>query len=75
MKVFEERLLQCRNNIHKTQHDVAKEAGLNFRTYCRYERGEAEPTLPPLVKLANYFHVSLDYLAGLTDDPAPPSQQ
>ena len=72
MEIFQSRLLLCRNKLNQTQADVAKDAGLNYRTYCRYERGEAEPTLPPLIQLADYFGVSLDYLAGRTDDPTPP---
>ena len=54
---------------------MAKELGLVFRSYRRYECGESEPTLSTLIRLADYFHVSLDYLAGRTDDPTPPAQQ
>ena len=57
------------------QQDMAKELGLVFRSYRRYECGESEPTLSTLIPLADYFHVSLDYLAGRTDDPTPPAQQ
>lgn len=34
----------------------------------RYERGEAEPTLSALKKIAAYYGVSLDYLAGLKEE-------
>lgn len=70
MKIFQERLLLCRVKLNKKQAEVAEEAGLNYRTYCRYERGEAEPSLVPLVKLADYFGVSLDYLTGRSENPA-----
>ncbi len=33
----------------------------------RYERGEAEPTLTALKKIAAYYDVSIDYLAGLPE--------
>ncbi len=33
----------------------------------RYERGEAEPTLTALKKIARYYHVSIDYLAGMPE--------
>ncbi len=33
----------------------------------RYERGEAEPSLETLIKIADYYHVSTDYLLGRTD--------
>lgn len=69
MQNFQERLLLCRNNMNKTQGEVAKEGSFGYRSYCRWERGEAEPTLSTLIKLADYFDVSLDYLAGRADEP------
>ena len=33
----------------------------------RDERGEAEPTLSALEKIADYYHVSVDYLMGRTN--------
>ena len=59
--------MACRRSMNKSQSDVAKEMGIVYRSYCRYERGEAEPSLSTLVKLADYFNVSLDYLTGRTE--------
>lgn len=73
MKIFQERLILCRKKLNKTQAEVAKEIGFTLRTYCRYELGETSPTLVPLVKMADYFDVSLDYLTGRTLDPTPPA--
>ena len=36
--------------------------GLNPDALRRYERGEAEPTMSALEKIADYCHVSVDYL-------------
>ena len=36
--------------------------GLNPDALRRYERGEAEPTMSALEKIADYYHVSVDYL-------------
>jgi len=61
-----------------TQEDTARETEISYSTYRRYERGGSEPTLSDAARIAAYFHVSLDYLAGLTDDPAapkPPQQE
>lgn len=69
MPSFQERMLLCRQKLNKTQDEVAKETGFNYRSYCRWERGEAEPNLSTLIKLADYFDVSLDYLAGRSDTP------
>ncbi len=35
--------------------------------YIRYENGSAEPSLEKLVKIADYFDVSVDYLLGRTE--------
>lgn len=46
------------------QKDVAIAIGVPLRTYQRYEYGEGEPQLTTLVKLADFYGVTLDYLAG-----------
>lgn len=48
---------------------MAKELGIVFRSYRRYECGDSEPTLSTFLQIAEYFRVSLDYLAGRSDDP------
>ena len=70
MSVFQERLRQCRQSVGLNQQEMAAELGIVFRSYRRYECGDSEPTLSTLVKLADYFQVSLDYLAGRTDTPS-----
>lgn len=66
--IFQERLRACRKAKKKTQADAARDMGMTTRTYQRYENGEVEPTMTPLVKLADYYQVSLDYLTGRTDE-------
>ena len=68
MEIFQERLRKCRKALNKTQIETAQEAGIPYRQYRRYECGESDPTIEPLVKLADYFNVSLDYLTGRTDE-------
>lgn len=41
----------------------------NQNTISRYETGEREPGIAELIKLANYFDVSIDYLLEQTDNP------
>lgn len=69
MELFSERLLACRRSRGKLQTQVATETGINYRTYCRYERGNVDVPLSAAVKLADYFGVSLDYLTGRSNDP------
>ena len=54
----------------KTQIEIAEYLNLNRNVYWRYEKGEREIPVWALIKLADYYRVSTDYLLGLTDDPA-----
>lgn len=73
MSSFSTQLLAQRKALGLNQADMAEALGIPFRSYRRYESGESEPTLPILCKIADYFHVSIDYLAGrsATRDPQP----
>ena len=68
MKIFGERIRILRKEKKLRQEDVAKEIGISFRTYCRYENVEREPTAPTIVALADLFGVSADYLLGRSDE-------
>lgn len=64
MKIFSERLKQLRSDKQILQKDIAKYLEVTVRTYQYYESGELEPDLEKLVKLADLFNVSTDYLLG-----------
>ena len=53
-----------------TQLHLAMELSMNQNTISRYENGEREPGLAELIQIADYFHVSVDYLLERTDNPA-----
>ena len=72
MDIFCERLKKSRKNMNILQEDAAKMLDIGYSTYRRYEQGGTIPLLTDAAKMAQLFHVSLDYLAGLTDDPTPP---
>ena len=59
---FPEHLLKLRTERNLLQKDVAAETGLSLHTYQRYEYGEREPQLSALIKLADYYNLSLDEL-------------
>ncbi len=63
------RLIELKEKNNVLQKDIAKSVGLSLRSYQRYEYGERNPTSDILIKLADYFDVSLDYLVGRSDDP------
>jgi len=69
MSIFADRLRECRKNISKTQREVAYDLGITMVGYQNYELSKNEPTLGMLNKLADYFSVSIDYLAGRSGDP------
>lgn len=48
----------------RTQDYVAKHVGLTQQTYRNYESGDRQADYATLIKLADYFGVSLDYLLG-----------
>ena len=69
MSVFSERLVKLRDSRNLSQKEVAKEFGVVVRAYQRYEYGEREPQLSVLIRMADFYNVSLDYLSGRTDTP------
>ena len=69
MSIFSERLLSLREQRKLSQKEAAREIQIANRTYQYYEAGEREPQLSVLVRIARFYGVSLDYLAGLTDTP------
>ena len=66
---FSDRIIQLKNERKLLQKDIASSIGLSLRAYQYYEKGQKEPTLSVLLRLADYFDVSLDYLVGLSDTP------
>lgn len=67
MTTFPKRLLELRKQHNLTQRDVASYLSIAQPSYIRYENGTAEPTLDNLVRLADLFDVSSDYLIGRSD--------
>ena len=63
------RLKELRKKKGLTQLRLATELNTTQNTISRYETGEHEPGIAELIKIADYFNVSVDYLIGRTDDP------
>ena len=66
-----QRLEDLRVDHDKSQIEVAEYLNMNRNVYWRYEKGLREIPVWAVIKLAEYYHVSTDYLLGLTDDPEP----
>ena len=69
MSVFSMRLIELRKNKGISQSVAAKEIKISPRAYQKYEYEEPEPTLSVAARIAGFYGVSLDYLAGRTDTP------
>lgn len=59
------RMKDLREDADLTQMDLAKILHMHKTTYVRYESGERELPFNIAILLAQYYHVSLDYIAGL----------
>ena len=64
MEAFRKNLIELRKLYHLTQRQVAERLGIAQPSYIRYENGKAEPTFENLVKIAEMFDVSTDFLLG-----------
>ena len=68
MNLFAERLKELRKEKRITQVQMAAVLEMTSRNYQRYEAAEREPDLDGVIKIADYFGVSLDYLLGRSDE-------
>lgn len=68
MKAFAERLLELRLERGISQAKLAKNLGVSFAVVCYWETDRSEPTAINIVKVADYFNVSADYLLGRTEE-------
>ena len=63
------RIKELRRQQHITQLKMAMDLHMSQNTISRYEHGEREPGVAELIRIADYFHVSIDYLVERTDIP------
>ncbi|MBR5515266.1 MAG: helix-turn-helix transcriptional regulator [Clostridia bacterium] len=63
------RLKELRKKKNISQLKLALDLNTNQNTISRYETGEREPGILELIKIADYFNVSIDYLLERTDKP------
>ena len=62
------RIRDLREDSDLSQRQLAEKLKMHKTTYQRYETGEREIPLNIAIMLAIFYKVSLDYLAGLTDN-------
>ncbi len=62
------RLRDLREDADLTQKQVAKYLGMSQTGYSKYETGENDIPTQVLIALAKFYHTSVEYLLGLTDE-------
>lgn len=63
------RLKEIRKAKGISQLKLATDLNTNQNTISRYETGEREPGIAELIRIADYFNISVDYLIERTDNP------
>lgn len=67
MEVFAKRLKELRKEKGLSQAKLAEVLFVDKSSIAKYETGKSTPSVDMLIKLAEYFKVSTDYLLGLAD--------
>lgn len=65
------RLRDLREDMDYTQDQLVKILNMHKTTYTNYEQGKREPPFELIIKLARLYNVSIDYIAGIIDEPKP----
>lgn len=63
------RIRDMREDKDLTQKQISSIINCDQSLYSKYERGEREIPLSLIIKLADYYNTSVDYLIGRTDKP------
>lgn len=66
--VWSERMKYLRKSNNLSQTDVAEVLHCSQAAYGMYELGKRKISAEKLLILARYYHVSMDYMMGLTDE-------
>lgn len=68
---YSHRLRDLREDHDYTQEQLVKILGMHKTTYTNYEQGKREIPFALVIRLAKLYNVSIDFIAGISDDPRP----
>lgn len=68
---YYKRIRDLREDNDLTQKDIAEILKMKQPQYWRYEQGDKDPSTEILIKLADYYGTSIDYILGRTDEKKP----
>ena len=66
-----QRIRDLREDADLPQRAVAETLAISVQQYSLYERGDREIPFHHVITLAKFYHVSIDYIAGLTNQKKP----
>jgi transcriptional regulator with XRE-family HTH domain len=69
-----EKILKLLSDNHITAAKITKDLELPYSAITEWKKLKAKPSTDAIVKIANYFNVSIDYLLGIIDNPRPPRE-
>lgn len=69
MEIVAKRLRELRHSVNLSQARLAKAIGLQQSAINRYENDQTDPSCDTLLRYADYFDVSADYILGRTENP------
>ena len=67
--MYLKRIGDLRNDKDIKQTEIAAYLNIRQSTYSDYENGKINIPIETLIRIADFYHVSLDYLVGRTDQP------
>jgi len=69
MEIVSKRMVELRESINVSQMRLSKALGISQSAINRYEHNQASVSASVLLKYAEFFDVSADYILGRTDNP------
>ena len=67
MTLYGQRIAKLRENKGWTQEELSAAIGISRASLSHYEKDRRKPNLETLTRLADIFHVSIDYIIGRRD--------
>lgn len=68
-QLFSQRLMEIRKLHHETQADLGTVLGITQNAISEMECSRKTTTAEKIAMICHHYHVSADYLLGLSDDP------
>lgn len=69
------KILELIKKSNSSKSKIEKACGLSNGSIGKWEKGSYNPSYGAIVKIADYFNISPDYLLGRTDEPIPQKTQ